>query len=387
MSRFYQKAIERLDRIDPMQAGTLLRGLAAENDLLAMVLESMTDGVIVLDEAHGVRLVNKAAERLLPFAADELTGRSVWQAIDDEQVAAFLRDTLIGADRVLDGEFTLEGAHAATLEITIVPLVRDRHIEGSLVHVVDVTERRSEEARLRRAESLASMTTLAAGVAHEIRNPLTSMSIHLQLIQRALRRSEAVPAEIDESLRTMTAEIQRLNKIVVDFLFAVRPMNSELREGDINDVLRPLLAFLRPELSASGIEVVEKLAARLPPAQIDERLLREALLNIVKNAQAAMAAGGTLAVGTVLEGERIRITVRDTGTGIPDDIADKIFEPYFTTRDFGSGLGLTLTYKIIKEHAGDIEVASRPGVGTTLRVSIPVSPRARRMLEYQAVAG
>lgn len=387
MSRFYQKAIERLDRIDTMQAGTLLRGLAAENDLLAMVLESMTDGIIVLDEAHGVRLVNKAAERLLPFAADEPTGRSVWQVIDDEQVAAFLRDTLIGSDRVLDGEFTLEGAHAATLEITIVPLVRDRHIEGSLVHVVDITERRSEEARLRRAENLASITTLAAGVAHEIRNPLTSMSIHLQLIQRALRRSETVSAEIDESLRTMTAEIQRLNKIVVDFLFAVRPMNSELREGDINDVLRPLLAFLRPELSASGIEVVEKLAARLPPAQIDERLLREALLNIVKNAQAAMAAGGTLAVGTVLEGERIRITVRDTGTGIPDDIADKIFEPYFTTRDFGSGLGLTLTYKIIKEHAGDIEVASKPGVGTTLRVSIPVSPRARRMLEYQAVAG
>ena len=387
MSRFYQKVIERLDRIDTMQAGTLLRGLAAENDLLAMVLESMTDGIIVLDEAHGVRLVNKAAERLLPFAADEPTGRSVWQVIDDEQVAAFLRDTLIGSDRVLDGEFTLEGAHAATLEITIVPLVRDRHIEGSLVHVVDITERRSEEARLRRAENLASITTLAAGVAHEIRNPLTSMSIHLQLIQRALRRSETVSAEIDESLRTMTAEIQRLNKIVVDFLFAVRPMNSELREGDINDVLRPLLAFLRPELSASGIEVVEKLAARLPPAQIDERLLREALLNIVKNAQAAMAAGGTLAVGTVLEGERIRITVRDTGTGIPDDIADKIFEPYFTTRDFGSGLGLTLTYKIIKEHAGDIEVASKPGVGTTLRVSIPVSPRARRMLEYQAVAG
>lgn len=387
MSRFYQKAIERLDRIDTMQAGTLLRGLAAENDLLAMVLESMTDGIIVLDEAHGVRLVNKAAERLLPFAADEPTGRSVWQVIDDEQVAAFLRDTLIGSDRVLDGEFTLEGAHAATLEITIVPLVRDRQIEGSLVHVVDITERRSEEARLRRAENLASITTLAAGVAHEIRNPLTSMSIHLQLIQRALRRSETVSAEIDESLRTMTAEIQRLNKIVVDFLFAVRPMNSELREGDINDVLRPLLAFLRPELSASGIEVVEKLAARLPPAQIDERLLREALLNIVKNAQAAMAAGGTLAVGTVLEGERIRITVRDTGTGIPDDIADKIFEPYFTTRDFGSGLGLTLTYKIIKEHAGDIEVASKPGVGTTLRVSIPVSPRARRMLEYQAVAG
>ena len=385
MSRFYQKAIERLDRLDPMQAGTLLRGLSAENDLLAMVLEAMTHGIIVLDEAHAIRLINKAAERMLPFAGDELTGRAVWQVGDDEQVAAFLRDTLIGSDRVLDGEFTLEGAHAATLEITIVPLVRDRRIDGSLVHLDDITERRSEEARLRRAESLASMTTLAAGVAHEIRNPLTSMSIHLQLIQRSLG-GQTVPAEIDESLSTMTEEIQRLNKIVVDFLFAVRPMNSELREGDVNDVLQPLLAFLRPELSASGIEVVEKLASRLPPAPIDERLLREALLNIVKNAKAAMPAGGTLTVGTMLDGERIRITVQDNGTGIPDDIADKIFEPYFTTREFGSGLGLTLTYKIIKEHAGDIEVSSRPGAGTTFRVCIPVSPRARRMVEYQAVA-
>lgn len=387
MSRFYQKAIERLDRLDPMQAGTLLRDLAAENDLLAMVLESMTDGIIVLDEAHGIRLINKAAERLLPFAADEPTGRAVWQVIGDEQVAAFLRDSLVGSDRVLDGEFTLEGAHAATLEITVVPLVRGRRIEGSLVHVDDITERRAEAARLRRAEHLASMTTLAAGVAHEIRNPLTSMSIHLQLIQRALRGLKTAPAEIDESLQTMTEEIQRLNKIVVDFLFAVRPMNSELREGDVNDVLRPLLTFLRPELNASGIEVVERLAARLPPAQIDERLLREALLNIVKNAQAAMAAGGTLTVGTALEGERICITVRDTGTGIPDDITDKIFEPYFTTREFGSGLGLTLTYKIIREHAGDIEVSSKPGAGTTFRARIPVSPHARRMLEYQAVAG
>lgn len=387
MSKFHQRAIERIDRLYPMQAGTLLRGLSAENDLLAMVLEAMTDGIIVLDEEHAIRLVNKAAERLLPFTTDDLTGGTIWQVVNDQQVAAFLRETLIGADRVLDGEFTLEGVHAATIELTIVPLVRARHIEGSLVHVEDITERRSEEARLRRAENLASLTTLAAGVAHEIRNPLTSMSIHLHLIQRTLDGSVQAPTEIGESLSTMAEEIQRLNKIVVDFLFAVRPMNSELREGDINDVLSQLLTFLRPELTESDINVETTLAARLPPAQIDERLLREALQNIVKNAKAAMPAGGTLTVGTSLHGERVCITVQDTGTGIPDDIRDKIFEPYFTTRDFGSGLGLTLAYKIIKEHAGDIEVTSKIGAGATFTVCIPVSPRARRMLEFEAVSG
>ena len=387
MSKFHQRAIERLDRLDPVQAGTLLRGLSAENDLLAMVLEAMTDGVIVLDEEHTIRLINKAAERLLPFSADDLTSSAIWRVVSDQQVAAFLSETLIGADRVLDGEFTLEGAHAATLEITVVPLVRDSHIEGSLVHVEDVTERRSEEARLRRAENLASLTTLAAGVAHEIRNPLTSMSIHLQLIQRALMTIVVEKAEIKESLNAMSEEIQRLNKIVVDFLFAVRPMNSELREGDINDVVAQLLSFLSPELTESSIKVKTKLSARLPPAQIDERLLREALQNIVKNAKAAMPTGGTLVVSTTFEGERICITLQDTGTGISTDIRDKIFEPYFTTREFGSGLGLTLTYKIIKEHAGDIEVTSKLGSGTIFSVYIPVSPRARRMLEFEAIAG
>ncbi len=387
MSKFHQRAIERIDRLDPVQAGALLRDLSAENDLFAMVLEAMTDGVIVLDEGHKIRLINKAAERLLPFSADDMASSSIWQVIGDQQVAAFLRETLIGADRVLDGEFTLEGVHAATLEITVVPLVRDRHIEGSLVHIEDVTERRSEEARLRRAENLASLTTLAAGVAHEIRNPLTSMSIHLQLIQRALATIVAEKTEIKESLNAMSEEVHRLNKIVVDFLFAVRPMNSELREGNINDVLAQLLSFLTPELTESGIKVKTKLSARLPPAQIDDRLLREALQNIVRNAKAAMPTGGTLAVGTGVEGERVCITLQDTGTGIPDEIRDKIFEPYFTTREFGSGLGLTLTYKIIKEHAGDIEVTSKLGSGTIFSVYIPVSPRARRMLEFEAMPG
>ena len=387
MSKFHQRAIERIDRLDPVQAGALLRDLSAENDLFAMVLEAMTDGVIVLDEGHKIRLINKAAERLLPFSADDMASSSIWQVIGDQQVAAFLRETLIGADRVLDGEFTLEGVHAATLEITVVPLVRDRHIEGSLVHIEDVTERRSEEARLRRAENLASLTTLAAGVAHEIRNPLTSMSIHLQLIQRALATIVAEKTEIKESLNAMSEEVHRLNKIVVDFLFAVRPMNSELREGNINDVLAQLLSFLTPELTESGIKVKTKLSARLPPAQIDDRLLRAALQNIVRNAKAAMPTGGTLAVGTGVEGERVCITLQDTGTGIPDEIRDKIFEPYFTTREFGSGLGLTLTYKIIKEHAGDIEVTSKLGSGTIFSVYIPVSPRARRMLEFEAMPG
>jgi signal transduction histidine kinase len=140
-------------------------------------------------------------------------------------------------------------------------------------------------------------------------------------------------------------------------------------------------------LTESGIKVKTKLSARLPPAQIDDRLLREALQNIVRNAKAAMPTGGTLAVGTGVEGERVCITLQDTGTGIPDEIRDKIFEPYFTTREFGSGLGLTLTYKIIKEHAGDIEVTSKLGSGTIFSVYIPVSPRARRMLEFEAMPG
>lgn len=397
MRGFYQRAVGRLDKIDPPQLRGLFRQLASDNDLLGMVLDSMARGIVVTNTDGDILLANRAAMRLVPLRSHEYAQQRVWKAVADEEIAEFLRDTVQRRDTVRDREFTISTGATRTLSFGVLPLVHQGHVAGNLIYAEDVTERRATEARLRRAESLAALTTLTAGVAHEIKNPLGAIGIHLQLIERRLRAEphdlSAVAWEaIRDAVDVIGEEVARLNQIVVDYLFAVRPMNVDLASGDVNEVLEELLRLLRPELKAAEIELREDLGCRLPRVPFDSRYLREALLNLIKNAIAAMVetpAGDrprVLSVSSFAGADAVTIRIGDTGPGIPPEIQGKIFEPYFTTRDFGSGLGLTLVYKIVKEHMGEIELDSKPGLGSTFAISIPVPQTERRLLGFVAEA-
>jgi signal transduction histidine kinase len=267
------------------------------------------------------------------------------------------------------------------------PLVRSGKALGNLIHVEDVTEKRSKEARLRRAESLAALTTLAAGVAHEIKNPLGSIGIHIQLIQKAIS-SEGPPDKenIAKYLEVVTEEVDRLNAIVVDFLFAVRPINAEFERRSLNALVHDVLEFVQFELKQAGIEVEEKFANGIPDLDLDEKYIKQALLNVIKNAIAAMPEGGVLQVCTETDLSDVSLRITDTGIGIDEENLAKIFEPYFTTKEFGSGLGLTVVYKIIKEHGGEIAVSSKEGEGTTFTLSFPIPESERRLLEWEESA-
>ncbi len=382
MKKFLQKALERLDRLDRQQIGALIGQLSDQNELLDMVLDSMTDGIVVTDGQNRVLLYNKSAERLLPLAGDVLE-TPLWDVVADRDLAGFFFQKLLGQEKVADREFTLGGGAPRILSVSILPLVRKGSVQGNLVHMEDVTEKRSREARLRRAESLASLTTLAAGVAHEIKNPLGSMGIHLQLIQKKMAGKTRVdPKTVSNHLGVIGEEVDRLNRIVVDFLFAVKPMDTRLEDGDINAVIRELLEFVRPELDQAGVRIDSRLSPTVPTLRIDPRFIKQALLNLIKNAVAAMPGGGTLTVGTDRADGEVRVTVADTGSGIPEEIMEKIFEPYFTTKPFGTGLGLTIVFKIVKEHFGDISVTSRPGEGTTFTIQLPIMTREKIMLDY-----
>jgi signal transduction histidine kinase len=232
-------------------------------------------------------------------------------------------------------------------------------------------------------EKLASLGTLAAGVAHEIKNPLGSMGIHLQLIQKKMGGKTRVdPRTISSHLGVLSEEVDRLNRIVVDFLFAVKPMDTHLEDGDINVVIQELLEFVRPELDQAGVRIESRLSPAVPLLRIDARFVKQALLNLIKNAVAAMPEGGTLTVSTERADNDALVRVSDTGAGIPEEIMDKIFEPYFTTKPFGTGLGLTIVFKIVKEHFGDISVASRVGEGTTFTIQLPIMTREKIMIDY-----
>jgi PAS domain S-box-containing protein len=402
MSTFIERALRKLPKMTGEQITDLLLSTAAENERLETVLDSLTEGLLVCDADYRLILFNKAVERLVPLDLREQGERSLWSVVADDRIAAFLQKTLEDGDRVEDREFDADAKGIQRLlAISVLPLVKDKRVTGSLVHVEDITEKRGKEARLRRAETLASLTTLAAGVAHEIKNPLGSISIHIQLIQKALKASRAacndeddpVPAPapevqiapfdiLDKYLAVVNEEIDRLNRIVVDFLFAVRPMDMELREGDLNALISELVDFVRYELEAAGISCVLDLDKELRPLSYDERYIKQALLNLIKNALAAMDSGGRLTIKTEVAGNEVRILVSDTGIGIPEENLPKIFEPYFTTKETGSGLGLTLVFKIIREHRGEISVKSREGEGSSFLIVLPIPQKKTKLICY-----
>jgi PAS domain S-box-containing protein len=352
-----------------------------------MVMESMSDGVLVTDREDKILMVNKSAERMLPFTSDEPIEKSLEEAIADEEIREFFTENLRGLDRVLDREFTLGNGYSRILSLSIMPLVRQGWITGNVIHIEDVTEKRAREARLRRAESLAALTTLTAGVAHEIKNPLGSIGIHLELMKKEMSGKDQIETrKVMENLLIIKEEVDRLNRIVMDFLFTVRPMNAELSYDDLNRVVQELLEFLRFELAEAGISLETEFTKSSTQILMDERYIKQAVLNLIKNAISAMPDGGKLKIQTIQRGNELRLQISDTGVGIPEEYMDKIFEPYFTTKDFGSGLGLTLVYKIVKEHLGDIEINSKVGEGTTIALSFPIPQKEKRLISYSEEA-
>lgn len=385
MRKFIERALAKLSKLDSDQIHALMYDLADEHERLNGVLDSLSDGIMVADVENKLIMFNKAAERLVPFTGSDGYDRPIWESITDDEISHFTEQTLEAQESVRDREFALDrGGKTRLLSFSVTPLVRNGQIQGTIVHVEDVSEKRSREARLRRAESLASLTTLAAGVAHEIKNPLGSIGIHMQLIQKALSGldSEGI-AQIEEYVDVVNEEVERLNRIVVDFLFAVRPMDTRLEDRDLNAIVHDLLEFVRFELKEANIEIQEDLAEDLPTLEIDEKYLKQALLNIVKNAISAMPDGGTLGASSLQQGDVVILKITDTGLGMSEETLNKIFEPYFTTKDFGSGIGLTMVYKVVKEHMGDISVVSQEGKGASFSMSFPVPQREQHLLNYE----
>jgi signal transduction histidine kinase len=382
MVDFFRRALKKLDRLNEEKREELLISAIEEINLLENVLDSIDMGILVCDNKDNLVMANKCALRLIPMNYNE--GVKLQTAILDDQIAETFTDIIINREKVTDKEIEIEQqGHSRLYSVNAVPLVRNKKIAGTLIYIEDITEKRRGEARLRRAENLASLTTLAAGVAHEIKNPLGSISIHLQLLQKALaKKNESLENKTNKYFTVITEEIDRLNRIVVDFLFAVRPMNLELREGDINELLTQIMEFVKFEMEQSKIFCMFELDENLPKILMDERYMKQALLNLIKNAQAAMPKGGVFTVSTKFADNEIRISLCDTGIGISRENLAKIFEPYFTTKETGTGLGLTQVYKIIREHKGEITVDSSPGTGADFKIILPIPQKETRMISY-----
>jgi signal transduction histidine kinase len=362
---------------------------------------------------------NKAADRFLPFKRPLPVDAPLWRLLEPGEISSFIQAALEkGATNVThDFAASAQDETARFLTVTILPLVRGTRVIGSIVKVDDTTEKYRREILARRMENLSSLTNLAASVAHEIKNPLAGISIHIQLIQKALKKARDTDGRIPEPkfaeayLDVITEEIDRLNKIIVDFLFAVRPVQVDLSLHDGDDLVQKFADFVRPELEEAHIALHLDLASHSDSRShkpvtimLDEKLFRQILVNLVKNAKEALLTGATAAAGEFpaetsqvcskagtkdialvsrVKHDRYFLSVTDNGPGMDAGTAARIFEPYFTTKNAGTGLGLTMVYKIVKEMLGDIDVKSSPNTGTRFVLSFPIPQGEKKRLTFR----
>jgi len=228
-------------------------------------------------------------------------------------------------------------------------------------------ELRAQGEALLRSERLAAIGRIAAQITHEIRNPLSSISLNAEEL------GERAP-EARELCDAIVREVDRLTAITEDYLRFARLPKPQLQRADLNETVRDLLEFVRPELDAAGVEVTLSLAPELPRVLADVAQLRQLLLNLLRNAREAMGSGGALSVATRGGENAVEIEVRDSGPGIPEGRLARIFDPFFTTKERGTGLGLAMAQEIAQEHGGQLSCESKPGRGTAFTLRLPASP-------------
>ena len=384
-TKLLKRALERY----PLPNNELLELIMnniAESDLYKVMIDNTSNGHLVLRKGK-IKYVNMAFVSMIPvdrhlFNAD-LEGKSFEDFVLDEEVVEYIKQAK-GRHSDEDTELYFQsGQDIKCISLSFRTLVTP---EEHYIDIItkDVSVDKQNEAKLRRSESLASMTTMAAGIAHEIKNPLAAMQIHLQLLQKAFQKKGSLNLnDAERYLSVLEEEISHLNGIAVDFLFAVKPMNIHLRRQDINSVCQDLIEFISPELEENEIELDAKLSEFLPKLELDPNYLKQAFLNIIKNAIDAMKGCPLkrLTIATKLDGNFVSVIISDTGKGIEQEKVSKIFEPYFTTKDTGTGLGLTVVYKVVKEHRGDISVSSVENKGTTFVIQLPVPTSERLSIE------
>ena len=381
---FLDKLIERLDRLDAGSLQMQFLRLAKEKGLIETIFHSMQEGLVLLDARGRIEFANRAAERLLGFSMPAAEGSRIGRYLRDVEWESILSLDAREWSRLLSREIEVSYPEHRFLAFYVMPLQGAdgaKAAAGAVLILRDVTRDRQNEVQSLESERLRAITLLAAGVAHEIGNPLNSLNIHLQLLKREVQRMpESRRKDLGELLDVSAREVKRLDGIITEFLQAVRPVKPKLESVEFPTLLREALDFQKHEMADRRVLVETEIAPDLPTVRVDRGQIRQVLFNLVKNAAEAMPGGGVLRIAVGATDRFVRFSVRDTGVGITPEQMSRIFEPYYTTKSGGSGLGMMIVQRIVRDHGGEIEIHSEPNRGTSVTVFLPREDCLIRML-------
>jgi signal transduction histidine kinase len=298
-------------------------------------------------------------------------GQRLADLLPDEHPLRVLVDPSFAARRDLRGATVSVAVDGRQRELLVSAFfVTDvREAMGAMLLLRDLESLKTLQSLISYSAKLAALGRLTSGVAHEVKNPLNAMMIHLELVKEQLDRT---PETARQSLDVIAGEVRRLDRVVQDFLRFIRPRELDLKTVDLGALLTSTATLLGAEWAPAGVRFALALDPTCPSLTADEELLRQAFLNIVINACQAMPQGGTVTLATAWRGDTVTVTVGDEGVGIPPEALDQIFKLYYTTKPSGSGVGLSLVFRIVQMHDGTVSVASQPGRGTKVTVELPV---------------
>ena len=400
---FLEKLIERLGRIGPEEVQNYFLRLAQEKGFLETVFNAIQEGIIVTDSTGRITYLNDAACELFGLEASDAVGKRL-----DERVRGLDWESLTQSGGPVSRDMEIFYPDNRFINFYIVPLMIEHRETGAVAGVADsgrrghapggkggiteqvghamilrdITESRRSAQQTIESERFNALTLLAAGVAHEIGNPLNSLHIHLQLMERQAHKLDgAGREEFQESIDIARSEVNRLDSIVTQFLRAIRPSKPQLQPENVNMIVEEAVRFFAPEIQDRDIVVEQELRSDLPLLRLDRDQMKQAFYNVIKNSLEAMKRGGILCIRTDRDDTHVLVSFVDTGSGMSAGNLSRVFEPYFTTKPSGTGLGLLIVRRIVREHGGELSIESSEGKGLTLTIRLPYVDKRVRMLE------
>jgi PAS domain S-box-containing protein len=380
------RVLGRLDSLDSVNLANLVQRLARERGLFEEIFNTLQEGVLVIDPEGTIEYANESAHSLIGVSEDDLESGILWKFLPGlrPSMGTAIEPEDGGSPVIASREFELTYPKPRTLRLYMVPFrAGTREVKRRYVVILsDITRDKEATGQRIEDERTSSILLLAGGVAHELGNPLNSLTIHLQLMERKLKKLKANSESdsIAESVKICRDEVQRLDGIIKNFLEAIRPQVPDLSETNLADVLSEVLKVQKQEIANRGIVIEAEASASLPVVMADKNQIKQVFFNLTKNAMEAMQPGGKLRIRSGIDDESVYLLIGDSGTGIKQDDLVKLFQPYHTTKTGGHGLGLMIVQRIMRAHGGQVGIESKEGVGTVVTLQFPRKDKRVRML-------